>query len=57
MAKKKEDTKPEVKELEGTAQVKKPRSIITMATDGQTVSSPIKTTRELYMEQVDAKKD
>jgi hypothetical protein len=36
---------------------KKQRSIITMATDGQTVTSQVKTTRELYMEPGDVKKD
>lgn len=28
----------------------RPRPFVTMATDGETVSSPVRTTRELYME-------
>lgn len=57
MTDKKKATKPEIKELSGEAKIKKPRSIVTMATDGQTISSPVKTTRELYMEQVDAEEN
>lgn len=37
--------------------VEKPRSTITMATDGQVVSSVVKTTREIYMESTDDQKN
>lgn len=38
-------------------QAKSQRSIITSATEGEIVTSRVKTTRELYMELVDAEKN
>jgi hypothetical protein len=35
----------------------KPQSIITSATEGEIITSRVKTTRELYMEVVDAQKN
>lgn len=35
----------------------KPRVVVTMATDGEIVTSPVKTTREIYMKAEDDKKD
>lgn len=45
---KKKKTEGHVDPVEQT----KPRAIVTMATDDTTVSSPVRTTRELYMEQI-----
>jgi ABC-type xylose transport system substrate-binding protein len=57
MAKKKEVENVEVDQPLEEVVNKKPRSIITMASDGQTFSTPIKTTRELYMEVVNDEKN
>lgn len=54
MAKENKKTKTEAHEQKAEANVSepRPRGFITMATDGQTMSAPIRTTREIYMEQV-----
>lgn len=53
MAKGKKTITEETKIEESKAPAKDQRSFITMATEGETISSRVKTTRELYMEIVD----
>ena len=50
-------TKKKSSEPEKPVAPKSQRSIITSATEGEVITSRVKTTRELYMELVDAEKN
>jgi hypothetical protein len=56
MAKKKAKVEEPTQETPAPEQTQKPRTIIVSATEGEVLTSRVKTTRELYMEIVNAEK-
>lgn len=52
-----EKPQPEPVRAPSLSEKSKPQTFITMATEGQTVTSKVKTTRELYMEIVDVEQN